>query len=52
MTGQEIIDWIQENEAEDDEIYIEVERRLFRQTEEFMVLGDEDYPCMDMIVLR
>lgn len=52
MTGQEIIDWIRENGAENAVIYIEVRRGLFKPSEEFEVLGSEDCPCMEMIVLR
>ena len=52
MTGQEIIDWIKENKAENDVIYIEVQNGLFRSTNEFEVLGDEDCPCMEMVILR
>ena len=52
MTGQEIIDWIQENNAENDEIYVEAQPKLFKPSSEFEVLGSEDCPCWDMIVLR
>lgn len=52
MTGQEIMDWIQENHAEQDEIYVEVSPKLFRPSREFEVLGSEDCPCWDMIILR
>lgn len=52
MTGQEIIDWIKENEAEDAEIYVEYRPKLFKASSGFDVLGSEDCPCMDMIVLR
>ena len=52
MTGQEVIDWIQENGAEGAEIYIEVQPKLFRQSSEFEVLGSEDCPCMCMVILR
>lgn len=52
MTGQEIVDWIQENNAEGDEIYIELRNGLFKATEEFEILGSEDCPCMEMVILR
>jgi len=52
MTGAEIIAWIKENHAENDEIYVEVRPKLFRVSHEFEVLGSEDCPCMDMIILH
>ena len=52
MTGQEIINWIQENGAEEAEIYVEVRPKLFKASEEFEVLGSEDCPCMAMVVLK
>lgn len=52
MTGQEIINWINENHAENDEIYLEERPGLFRPSLEIDVLGSEDCPCWDMIVLK
>lgn len=52
MTGKEIIDWIEENHAEGDEIYVEVNPKLFRASSGFEILGSEDCPCFDMIVLK
>lgn len=52
MTGKEIIDWIKKNHAENDEIYVEVRPKLFKPSEEFEVLGSEDCPCWDMIVIK
>jgi hypothetical protein len=52
MTGKEIVDWIKKNHAENDEIYVEVRPKLFKPSEEFEVLGSEDCPCWDMIVLK
>ena len=52
MTGKQIIEWIEENGADEAEIYIEVQRALFKPSEEFEVLGSEDCPCWDMVVLR
>ena len=52
MTGQEIIDWIQENHAEDVEIYVEAGPKTVRESTGFEVLWCEDCPCMDMIVLK
>lgn len=52
MTGKEIMDWIQENHAEDDEIYVEVSPKLFKPSSEFEVLGSEDCPCWNMIVIK
>lgn len=52
MTGQEIINWIKKNKAEHDEIYLEVRPKLFKQSSEFEILGSDDCPCMEMIVLK
>ena len=52
MTGQEIVDWIKENHAEEDEIYVECRPKLFKPSSEIMVLGSEDCPCAEMIVLH
>ena len=52
MTGQEIINWIEENRAEDAEIYVEVRPKLFKPASEFEVLGSDDCPCFDMIVIK
>ena len=52
MTGREIIDWIEENGAEEAEIYVECSPKLFKVSEEFEVLGSEDCPCFGMVVLR
>lgn len=52
MTGKEIIDWIKKNHAENDEIYVEPQPKLFKASSEFVVLGSEDCPCWDMIVLK
>jgi len=52
MTGKEIVDWIKKNHAENDEIYVEVRPKLFKPSSEFEVLGSEDCPCWDMIVLK
>lgn len=52
MTGKEIIDWIKENHAENDEIYVEVRPKTFKVSSEFEILGSEDCPCWDMIVLK
>ena len=52
MTGKDIIEWIKENNAENDEIYIEVKPKLFKASSQFEILGSEDCPCFDMIILR
>lgn len=52
MTGGEIMEWIKENRAEKDEIYVEVRGKLFKQSEEMFILGSEDCPCMEMVVIR
>lgn len=52
MTGREIIEWIEENGAEDAEIYIEARPKLFKPSSEFEVLWSEDCPCWEMVVLR
>lgn len=52
MTGKEIVDWIKKNRAEDAEIYVEVRPKLFKPSDEFEILGSEDCPCFDMIVLK
>ena len=52
MTGQEIIEWIQENGAEDAVIYVALGSNLFKTSDGFEVLGSEDCPCMQMIVIR
>lgn len=52
MTGREIMEWIEENGAEEAEIYIECRPKLFKASEGFEVLGSEDCPCMCMVVLR
>ena len=52
MKGKEVIRWIEENAAENDEIYIEVRNGLFTVSREFIVLGSEDCPCVEMVVLR
>ena len=51
MTGQEVIDWILENKAEGDVIYIEVNHGLFKASNEMEVLGDSDCPCMEMVIM-
>ena len=52
MTGREIIDWIKENSAEEDEIYIEVSKGLFKDSNEFEVLCGEDCAYDWMVILR
>lgn len=52
MTGKEIIDWIKKNHAENDEIYVETRPKLFKVSEGFEILGSEDCPCWDMIVIK
>ena len=52
MTGREIIEWIEENGAEEAEIYVEVRPKLFKPSKEFEVLGSEDCPCWGMVVLK
>ena len=52
MTGKEIMEWIVENHAENDEIYIESREKLFRQSRDMFILGSEDCPCMEMVVIR
>lgn len=52
MTGKEIIDWIKKNHAENDEIFIEVNSKPFKKSSEFEILGSEDCPCWDMIVIK
>ena len=52
MTGQEIIDWIRKNKAQDEVIYVAVGGKLFKPSSEFEVLGSEDCPCYQMIVIR
>ena len=52
MTGKEIIEWIRKHHAEEAEIYIEVSRGLFKPSEEMAILGSEDCPCMDMVVIE
>ena len=51
MTGQEIIDWIKEHNAEDAVIYVECGKHLFKPSNEMFILGSEDCPCMDMVVI-
>jgi len=51
MTGQEIIDWIEEHNAEDVEVYIEVRPKLFKASNSIEIPGSEDCPCMDLIVI-
>ena len=52
MTGKEITEWIKENHAENDEIYVEIRGKLFKQSSEMFVLGSEDCPYMEMVVIR
>ena len=52
MKGGDIVKLIQENHAEDAEIYIRLDACTMTQSECFEVLHNEDCPCMDLIVLR
>lgn len=52
MTGRQVIEWIEENGAEEAEIYLEVSKALFKPSEGFEVLGSEDCPCFGMVVLK
>ena len=52
MTGKEIVEWIKKNHAENDDIYVEVRPKLFKVTSEFEILGSDDCPCMEMIIIR
>lgn len=42
MTGREVIDWIRENAAEDAEIYVEMQEKLYKPSTGFDVLGREN----------
>lgn len=52
MTGREVAKWIEEHGAEDAEIYVEIRGRLYKPSAEMYILGSEDCPCMDMVVIR
>lgn len=51
MTGRDIINWIKENNVEDVEVYIEVSPKLFKVSNGMEILGSEDCPCMEMVII-